>query len=114
MVRTALRGVAAFLIVAVITPVSCATLVLAALVFLPLPATLPQPKPSFDSQATKVYFAGGEYLGTYKQFETSIPVEQNDIPQVVKDAVVASEDRNFYSHGGIDVRGTLRALWADV
>src|SRR3546814_8817244 len=26
----------------------------------------------------------------------------------------SAEDRSFYSHGGVDVRGTLRALWADI
>ena len=34
--------------------------------------------------------------------------------EVLKDAVVAAEDRSFYSHGGVDVRGTLRALLADL
>ena len=33
---------------------------------------------------------------------------------MLKDAVVAAEDRNFYSHGGVDVRGTIRALVADL
>ena len=33
---------------------------------------------------------------------------------MLKDAVVAAEDRNFYSHGGVDLRGTLRALWTDL
>ena len=31
--------------------------------------------------------------------------------EVLKHAVVAAEDRSFYSHGGVDLRGTLRALW---
>jgi len=29
-------------------------------------------------------------------------------------ATLAAEDRNFYSHGGIDAGSTLRALWVDV
>ena len=36
------------------------------------------------------------------------------IPQVLKEAVVSDEDRNFYHHGGVDLRGTLRALYDDV
>ncbi len=32
----------------------------------------------------------------------------------MKQAVIAAEDRNFYSHAGVDVRGTLRALVTDV
>jgi penicillin-binding protein 1A len=29
-------------------------------------------------------------------------------------ATIAAEDRNFYSHGGVDIGSTLRALWVDV
>jgi penicillin-binding protein 1A len=36
------------------------------------------------------------------------------IPQPLIDAFLATEDRRFFSHGGMDVRGTLRALWANL
>src|SRR2546430_8436802 len=32
----------------------------------------------------------------------------------MKHAIVAIEDKRFYEHRGVDVRGMLRALWADV
>ena len=35
----------------------------------------------------------------------------SEFPQVLKDAVVASEDERFYSHGAIDHPATLRAAW---
>lgn len=38
----------------------------------------------------------------------------NDIPQVYFDAVVAVEDRRFYTHHGFDVIGTARALYNDI
>ncbi len=38
------------------------------------------------------------------------PVEK--IPNHLKDAVVAIEDRRFYEHHGVDYRGILRAIWA--
>jgi penicillin-binding protein 1A len=41
-------------------------------------------------------------------------VRPEDIPLVLKQAVIAAEDRRFYSHGGVDVRGTLRALVNDI
>jgi membrane peptidoglycan carboxypeptidase len=41
-------------------------------------------------------------------------VESDKISQNVKDAVVAIEDRRFYDHDGVDVRGTLRALVANL
>ena len=37
-------------------------------------------------------------------------VGSDEISQNVKDAVVSIEDRRFYDHDGVDVRGTLRAL----
>src|SRR4030043_511304 len=37
------------------------------------------------------------------------PVKLNDLPEYVKQATIASEDRNFYSHQGFDLHGILRA-----
>jgi penicillin-binding protein 1A len=42
------------------------------------------------------------------------PVEQDKISQFMKDATVAVEDRDFYKHGGFDVKGILRAGVANV
>ena len=38
----------------------------------------------------------------------------DDIPQCMKDATIAVEDKNFYSNPGIDFEGILRALWIDL
>ena len=48
----------------------------------------------------------GNYLGT--------KLEAGDMPKALGQAVVAIEDRRFYQHHGIDLRGTLRAIWRDV
>jgi penicillin-binding protein 1A len=112
--RRALSLIAAVVLVAVITPVTSAGVVLAANLFLPLPANLPERTPPAPSQISRVYDAAGNEIGTFKQFETSIPVRPEDVPEVLRQAVVAAEDRRFYSHGGVDVRGTLRALIADL
>ncbi|HEV3227564.1 MAG TPA: transglycosylase domain-containing protein [Acidimicrobiales bacterium] len=113
MVR-ALRAVAAFAIVSVVTPITCVVVVIGALIFLPLPATLPKPKPILESDVTHVVDKDGNEIGVFKQYETYIKASPSDIPQVLKDAVVSSEDKHFYDHGGVDVPSTLRALWADV
>jgi penicillin-binding protein 1A len=112
--RRFLHVVAALVLVAVVTPVTSAGIVLAANLFLPLPANLPERTPPAPSQISRIYDAAGTEIGTFKQFETSIPVTKADIPEHLKQAVVAAEDRRFYSHGGVDVRGTLRALVADL
>jgi len=113
-VRRFLTSIVAILIVAVVTPLTSAGVMLGAYLFLPLPADLPERAPPAPSQISRVYDAAGNEIGTFKQFETSIPVLQEDIPETLKRAVIAAEDRSFYSHGGIDVRGTMRALVADV
>ena len=106
--RRMLKLVAATLVVAVVTPVTAAGVMLAAYLFLPLPANLPERSGHQTAQISRVYDAAGNEIGTFKQFETSIPSAPEDIPEVLKQAVVAAEDRSFYSHGGVDIRGTLR------
>jgi membrane peptidoglycan carboxypeptidase len=43
---------------------------------------------------------------------TWVPLSR--VPQVVRDAVVASEDRRFYRHQGLDLRSNARALLANL
>ena len=111
--RRSLKTALAVVIV-VLTPVTSAGVMLGAFLFLPLPAELPERVPPSPSQISRIYDAAGNEIGTFKQFETSIPVAPEDIPEHLKQAVIAAEDRRFYSHGGVDVRGTLRALLADI
>jgi penicillin-binding protein 1A len=109
-----LKTLVAMLVVAVLTPIASAGVMLAAFLFLPLPAQLPPRQPPNESQISRVYDADGNQIATFKQFETSIPVEPEDIPPILKAAVIAAEDKDFYTHGGVDLRGTVRALWADL
>lgn len=97
-----------------VVPVVVAGSILAGLLFLPLPATLPEPKPAMTSQASSVYDAEGNLIAVFKAFEQTSDVKRGDLPKILKDATVASEDRSFWTHGGVDPRGTLRALWVDV
>ncbi|HUE58942.1 MAG TPA: transglycosylase domain-containing protein [Acidimicrobiales bacterium] len=88
--------------------------VLAGLVFLPLPATIPIPTAKPAILPTVIYDRFGNQIATLRQFDTNIPVTEAEIPQVLKEAVIADEDRNYYHHGGVDLRGLVRALWADL
>ena len=38
----------------------------------------------------------------------------DDISPWMKHAIVAIEDKRFYEHRGVDIRGIVRALWEDV
>ena len=46
--------------------------------------------------------------------ESIRPVQLADVPPVLRTAVLTIEDERFYEHGGLDPRGVLRALWANV
>jgi penicillin-binding protein 1B len=48
------------------------------------------------------------------EMEDRVPVSLGAVPKVLTDAIIATEDRSFYSHEGISIRGTLRALWTDI
>src|SRR6476661_2152745 len=110
----AIRVFAVFIASAVLVPLGTVTTVLGAFLFLPLPATLPKPKPGVASSMSHVYDINGNEIAVFREFETSIPVKQEDIPEVLKQAVISVEDKRFYSHGGVDPQGTLRAMWADI
>jgi penicillin-binding protein 1A len=95
-------------------PAAFAVTALAGLIFLPLPATIPIPKANPAILPTVLYDRDGHQIATLQQFDRNVPVTEAQIPQVLKEAVIADEDRNFYHHGGVDLRGTLRALYDDV
>src|SRR3989338_2692919 len=63
---------------------------------------------------TKILARDGRLL-----YEVGGPVQRNvvtseQIPQLLKDATVAAEDRNFYKHSGIDFKAIARALMVDI
>jgi penicillin-binding protein 1A len=99
---------------AVLVPLAVVATIVGSLIFLPLPATLPTPKLTVTSIPSVVLDSQGTQIATFREFEQQLPIKQSDIPTVLKQAVIASEDRNFYHHGGVDPRGSLRALIADL
>jgi len=42
------------------------------------------------------------------------PVKFDDIPPYCREATIATEDANYYSHPGVDVGGILRAIWINL
>jgi penicillin-binding protein 1A len=54
---------------------------------------------------------GTKLARLYNKFDVYVPI--TDIPRVMREAVIATEDERFYSHHGIDVRGILRAALAN-
>jgi penicillin-binding protein 1A len=65
------------------------------------------------SLITEVYADDGQVIGTFA-LERRIEVTFDQIPQVVKDAIISVEDQNFYMHWGIDLNGIARAGLKDL
>jgi penicillin-binding protein 1A len=64
-------------------------------------------------QTSKVYAADGRFI-TELGLERRTLVRLQDIPKHVRDAVVITEDRRFYSHSGIDYYRVFGALARNV
>ena len=60
--------------------------------------------------ATEVLSSDGQLLGKYYYRDNRTLLDYKQISPNLVDALIATEDVRFYSHSGIDARGTLRAL----
>jgi penicillin-binding protein 1A len=69
-----------------------------------------------DGQAERsLVFAGdGTVLATLHAEENRSPVGLDEVPAEVVDTILAIEDREFYEHGGVNLRATGRALLENV
>lgn len=64
-------------------------------------------------EASQVFARDGSLIAALSpQRRTVVPLER--IPARVKDGFVAVEDRRFWSHAGVDLRGVARAIWRDI
>ncbi|HET9119233.1 MAG TPA: transglycosylase domain-containing protein [Solirubrobacterales bacterium] len=71
-------------------------------------------RPISKGTVSKVYAANGSLLGVIHSDNIRQPVGSARIPQDLKDATVAIEDRRFFDHGGIDPSAIVRAGWEDL
>ena len=69
--------------------------------------TLENPKTNL---ATEIISSDGITLGKFYYKDNRTPVAYEELPKHLVDALIATEDVRFYSHSGIDLRGTLRAF----
>ena len=67
-------------------------------------------KPSVSS---KLYSGGGELVSDFSS-EKRIFVHYNTIPKKVIYAFLSAEDKNFFSHPGVDARGIIRAVLRNI
>jgi penicillin-binding protein 1A len=74
------------------------------------------PARQHDTQANTYVYAndGHTILAVLRGSQARIVVGENQISPWMKHAIVAAEDKRFYEHHGVDLRGMARAVWADI
>jgi membrane peptidoglycan carboxypeptidase len=76
--------------------------------------TIPDPNRAAQTQTSVVYYADGKTeLGRFAAQNRQL-VNSDQIPEHVKQAFVAAEDRTFYENRGISPSGVARAFWSNL
>lgn len=78
---------------------------------LPSPKTLTT-RP--QALTTRIFDRNGKLLFKFYKNENRSLVPLPEIPLSLRQATVAIEDKNFYSHSGISYRGIARAIWRNL
>jgi len=60
----------------------------------------------------RVYSAEGTLIGEFGE-ERRVLVKIDEVPDLMKKAILAAEDERFYEHGGVDYIGVLRAAYSN-
>ena len=61
--------------------------------------------------ATQIISSNGVVLGKFYFNDNRTPISFDALPNNLVNALIATEDERFFSHSGIDLKGTLRALF---
>jgi penicillin-binding protein 1A len=75
--------------------------------------TLDQLENPHPEMATRIISADGEPIDQF-YIKNRTTVKLREVPKALIDALIATEDRDFYAHWGVDIWGTFRAVWKDV
>jgi len=76
--------------------------------------TVPSPDSITTAQTTVVYYSDGTTEMARLGDENRTNVSLEEIAEPAQNAVLAAENRSFYSDPGISFTGILRAAWTDV
>ncbi|MXG91364.1 transglycosylase domain-containing protein [Nocardioides flavescens] len=108
--KTRLKRAALYTVVA---GVVFALLGVGAFAFLYSTTDIPEANEAFETQTTYVYYQDGKSeIGQFAVQNRDV-IGYDEIPQDMKDAVVAAENRSFWSDNGIDVKGIARAAFSN-
>ncbi|MBS1678130.1 MAG: penicillin-binding protein [Actinobacteria bacterium] len=71
-------------------------------------------KPVQKGRTSAIYTADGKLIGYIHSENVRQPIPGAEIPQVLKNATISIEDKNFWEHGALDAAGIARAAWKDL
>ncbi|MGN6202486.1 MAG: transglycosylase domain-containing protein [Solirubrobacterales bacterium] len=71
-------------------------------------------KPVQKGRSSAIYAADGSLIGFIRSENVRQPLPEKSQPQVLRDATIAIEDKNFFHHGALDYEGIARAAWKDI
>jgi penicillin-binding protein 1A len=71
-------------------------------------------KPIQKGRSSAIYAADGSLIGYIRSNQIRQPVPESQLPEVLRDATIAIEDKNFFEHGALDPEGIVRAAWEDL
>ncbi len=75
--------------------------------------TLDQLENPHPELATRIISSDGEPLDQF-YIKNRTTVKLREVPKTLIDALIATEDRDFYNHWGMNVWRTVKSLWTDV
>ena len=67
-----------------------------------------------QEQTSYLFDLDGNQLTTLEQGVDRRELDFEDMPEVIRQAVIAAEDEDFYTHSGVDLMAIVRAAWANV
>jgi penicillin-binding protein 1A len=71
-------------------------------------------KPVQKGRSSAIYAADGTLIGFIRSSNIRQPIPTRALPQDLKDATVAIEDKGFFDHGAIDPEAIVRAAWKNL
>ena len=74
---------------------------------------IPDPNAEFEYETTRIYYADGKTeLGIFAT-QNRESIAYAEMPDTIKQAVVAAEDQSFWTNQGIDPKGIIRAAFSN-
>lgn len=80
-------------------------------------ASIPLPREIPITSSAEVFDRNGKLIGSYSNEERRYLIDMGKLLKkkpYIGQAVIAAEDRDFYDHNGVSLRGIVRAAWANI